>query len=260
MGFIQPMTNNDILSFQEAADMSKQLADMWETFLSCQNQYLDFIHNSTEQQQSNSSVYACSHTSKLSPDQEFRNAGLDSKILSPYSEYHENETVTALELPSVSSPNFDPNSTAFHKQIFNALGLDTSIYSHVRRDILGKFKNLIRKYPTAFWLLDMPLTVIPGHEHRILTGDAAPSYQLPYRKSPSELSVIKSELERMLKLKIIEPSNSPWGSPCILVKKPAEQGKPQPPRFVVDYHHLNAHHKTQGGDSLTFGTFKKSVA
>ena len=125
-------------------------------------------------------------------------------------------------------------------------GLDTSRYSHVRPDILEKFKNLIRKYPTAFWLPDTLLTVIPGHEHRILTCDAAPSYQLPYRKSPSELSAIKTELERMLKLKIIEPSNSPWGSPCILVKKPAEQGKPQPPRFVVDYRRLNAMTQSDG--------------
>ena len=202
MGFNRPMTNDDILSFQEAADTtSKQLADMLETFISCQNQYLDSIHNSTEQKQPNSSAYACSHTPKLSPDQELRNAGLDSRIVSPYSEYHENETVTTLELPPVSSPNFDPNSTEFHEQIFNALGLDTSKYSHVRPDILEKFKNLIRKYPKAFWLPHTPLTVIPGHEHRILTGDAAPSYQLPYRKSPSELSAIKTELERMLKLK-----------------------------------------------------------
>ena len=112
------MTGDDILSFQEAADTtSKQLADMWETFLSCQNQYLDFIHNSTEQKQSNSSAYACSHTPRLSPDQELRKAGLDSRILSPYSEYHENETATALELPPVSSLNFDPNSTEFHEQI-----------------------------------------------------------------------------------------------------------------------------------------------
>ena len=115
-----------------------------------------------------------------------------------------------------------------------------------RVDILEKFKHLIRKYPTAFWLPDTPLTVIPGHEHRILTGDAAPSYQLPYRKSPSELSAIKTELEHMLKLKIIKTSNSPWGSPCILVKKPAEHGKPQPPRFVVDYRRLNAMTQSDG--------------
>ena len=229
MGFIRPMTNDDILTFQEAADtMSEQPADIRETFISCENQYLYSIQNSTEQKQSNSSAYACSHTTKLFTDQELRNAGLDSRILSPYSEYHENETVTALELPPVSNPNCDPDSTQFHEQIFNALGLDTSIYSHVRPHILEKFKNSIRKYPTAFWLPDTPLAVIPGHEHRILTGHAAPSYQLPSRKSPNKFTSVKTELERMLKLKIIEPSNSPWGSPCILVKKPAEQAKPQP--------------------------------
>ena len=44
----------------------------------------------------------------------------------------------------------------------------------------------------------------------------------------------------MVKLKIIQPSHSPWGAPCILVRKPLEKGKPQPPRFVVDYRALNA--------------------
>ena len=48
----------------------------------------------------------------------------------------------------------------------------------------------------------------------------------------------------MLKLKIIQPSQSEWGSPCILVRKPPEKGKLQPPRFVVDYRRLNS--VTQG--------------
>ena len=114
--------------------------------------------------------------------------------------------------------------------------------------IAAKFKNLIRKYLIAFWLPDTPLTIIPGNEHcnNILTGDVAPGYQLPYRKSLSELSAIKTELDCMLKLKIIEPSDSPWGSPCILVKKPAEQGKPQPPWFAVDYCRLNAITESDG--------------
>ena len=44
----------------------------------------------------------------------------------------------------------------------------------------------------------------------------------------------------MLSLNIIKPSHSPYGSLCILVLKPLEKGKPQPPRFVVDHRRLNA--------------------
>jgi len=72
------------------------------------------------------------------------------------------------------------------------------------------------------------------------TGQEPPVYRLPYRKSPAELEAIKEEIECMMKLKIIQPSQSPWGSPCILVCKPPEKGKAQPPHFVVDYRALNA--------------------
>ena len=44
----------------------------------------------------------------------------------------------------------------------------------------------------------------------------------------------------MLKMKIIQPSKSQWGAPCILVRKPLENGLPQPLHFVVDYKGLNS--------------------
>eukprot|EP00112_Aurelia_sp_Birch-Aquarium-sp1_P006609 Seg1725.9 transcript_id=Seg1725.9/GoldUCD/mRNA.D3Y31 product="Retrovirus-related Pol polyprotein from transposon 297" protein_id=Seg1725.9/GoldUCD/D3Y31 len=105
---------------------------------------------------------------------------------------------------------------------------------------MEKFKGLFHKYPHAFYLPNSPLSEIKGFYHDIHTGDSPPVYRLPYRKSPAELTAIKEELERMIRLKIIQPSNSPWGAPCILVRKPLEKGKPQPPRFVVDYRGLNA--------------------
>ena len=43
----------------------------------------------------------------------------------------------------------------------------------------------------------------------------------------------------MLKLHIIRPSFSCWGAPCILVRKPLENGLHHPPWFVVDYRGLN---------------------
>ena len=102
----------------------------------------------------------------------------------------------------------------------------------------------MRKYSTAFLLPSSLLGQIQGFEHHIDTEDALPVYKHPYRKSPEELLAIKNELQRMLKMKIIQPSKSEWGAPCILVRKPLENGVQQPPRFVVDYRGPNS--VTQG--------------
>ena len=110
--------------------------------------------------------------------------------------------------------------------------------------ILQTFKQLIRKYSTAFLLPSSPLGQIQGFEHHIDTEDALPVYKHPYRKSPAELLAIKNELQRMLKMKIILPSKSEWVASYILVRKPLENGFQQPSRFVVDYRGLNS--VTQG--------------
>ena len=90
------------------------------------------------------------------------------------------------------------------------------------------------------------MTEVKGFEHCIETNNSLPVYKHPYRKSPTELRAIKTEIERMLTMKIIEPSNSQWGAPCILERKPLEDGREQPPRFVVDYRGLNAVTKSDG--------------
>ena len=69
-----------------------------------------------------------------------------------------------------------------------------------------------------------------------------PSQQ--YKKSREVLKAIKTEIRPMLKLKIIKPNQSEWGFACIMVRKPPEKGKLQPPRFVVDYCRFNS--VTQG--------------
>ena len=78
------------------------------------------------------------------------------------------------------------------------------------------FCSLIRKFPQVFYLPSVQLSTIKGFQHNIETGEANPVYRLPYRKSPSELAAIKTELERMIKMEIIQPSNSAWGAPIIL--------------------------------------------
>ena len=58
--------------------------------------------------------------------------------------------------------------------------------------------------------------------------------QRPYRVPYSQRELVKQELDRMLKAKVIRPSTSPWASPIVLVNK-----KDGDVRFCVDYRKLN---------------------
>jgi RNase H-like domain found in reverse transcriptase/Reverse transcriptase (RNA-dependent DNA polymerase)/Integrase zinc binding domain/Integrase core domain len=56
-------------------------------------------------------------------------------------------------------------------------------------------------------------------EHHIDTGDSQPITQRPYLVSPAVQEKIYSELDRLLKLGIIEESQSDWSNPLVVVKK-----------------------------------------
>ena len=75
--------------------------------------------------------------------------------------------------------------------------------------------------------------------HEIDTGESQPQYTPPYPKSPAQLKIIKEEIQKMIEQDILEPSNSPWGAPCYLVKKKSEHGMKITPRLIVDYRKLN---------------------
>ncbi|PIK62100.1 hypothetical protein BSL78_00983 [Apostichopus japonicus] len=65
-------------------------------------------------------------------------------------------------------------------------------------------------------------------------GDAVPIKQHPYRLSPIKMKHLQNEVKYMLENNIIEPSDSPWSSPCILVPKPDGSF-----RFCTDYRKSN---------------------
>jgi len=166
-------------------------------------------------------------------------AGLDSSLLCPFTEdlsefnEHDNEFV-----PSTTTP-LEPFSEEYHQARTKTLALDSPKYAHEDKDILHEFEHLLRQYSIAFLLSGSPLGEIHGFEHH-RGEDALPVYKHPYCKSPEELLAVKNEIQHMLKMKIIQPSKSEWGAPCIRVRKPLENGIQQPPRFVVDYRGLNS--------------------
>ena len=72
-------------------------------------------------------------------------------------------------------------------------------------------------------------------EHVISVGDAPPVRSMPYRIPPKRREIIRAEIEQLLENGIIEPSNSPWASPIILLFKKSGE-----PRCVVDFRKVNA--------------------
>ncbi|UYV79051.1 K02A2.6-like [Cordylochernes scorpioides] len=82
-----------------------------------------------------------------------------------------------------------------------------------------------------------PITKSPSElitKHKITTGDARPLKRRPYRVSPSERKIIQEEVDRMMEIGVVQPSESPWASPVVLVRK--IDGSV---RFCVDYRGLN---------------------
>ncbi|KAK3089262.1 hypothetical protein FSP39_002191 [Pinctada imbricata] len=77
--------------------------------------------------------------------------------------------------------------------------------------------QLMREYTTIF--PDVPKKTNASHRD-VIVGDASPIKQHPYRLNPIKLQYMRKEIQYMLENDIIEPSNSDWSSPCILVPKP----------------------------------------
>jgi len=96
-------------------------------------------------------------------------------------------------------------------------------------------KQIREMLRTHFAMWDGTLGTIHAIEHATVTrADAVPIRAQPYRTGPIKRQIIADQINKMLKLKVIEPSHSAWASPVVIV--PKKNGKA---RFCVDYRRLN---------------------
>ena len=92
------------------------------------------------------------------------------------------------------------------------------------KGVLEKFKDVLTDLPGT--------TNLIKHTIKVNTTDPIrfKGYQVPFNTE----NLVKEEIEKMLRMKIIEPSSAPYSSPIVMVIKPGKT-----PRFYVDFRQLN---------------------
>ena len=93
------------------------------------------------------------------------------------------------------------------------------------KEVLLKHRDVFSSEPGLTSLVEMDI---------VLESDV-PVRSKPYRMSPRQSDILRKELDRMLKMGIIEIGQSDYSSPLILVEVPGKD-----PRPCVDYRKLNA--------------------
>jgi hypothetical protein len=104
--------------------------------------------------------------------------------------------------------------------------------SHHDSSQAKEINGLLKSYSDIF--SDIPGQTSLYHHNIELLPDSKPVRYAPYRLNPEKASLVEKEIIEMLRLGIIEPSDSPWASPIVLVPKPDGSI-----RLCTDYRRLN---------------------
>ena len=109
--------------------------------------------------------------------------------------------------------------------------------SHLSPDKRLELKQLILEYEHLFPDISSKTDKI-YHDVELIDG-SKPVKQHPYRMNPVKQQILRDEVQYLLDNDFLEPSQSEWSSPCILVPKPDGTF-----RMCTDYRKVNSVAKT----------------
>lgn len=133
-----------------------------------------------------------------------------------YAELVKKESINLLTSASAGNEEFDINP-------------------HLTESEKNQMKELLSEFKDVFAFNSSQLGLTNAAEHVIDTGGAEPIKQRAHRTSHKEREIIDSQVTEMKSSRVIRPSQSPWASPVVLIRK-----KDGTWRFCVDYRKLNS--------------------
>ena len=122
------------------------------------------------------------------------------------------------------------------KKVLPPVDLSSSVLTPQQKK---EVENLLTEYCDVFSSEDDPYGRCDLIMHTVDVGDSPPIKQRAYRTSPKLRTEIQKHIDKLLTHDIIEPSDSPWSSPLIMVKKKQVGNKPPAFRLVLDYRGIN---------------------
>ena len=119
------------------------------------------------------------------------------------------------------------------QDLFEQLGLNEPKDWMTEEDVL-EAKRLVQKFHMIFSKHDLDLGKTDKVKYKIKLTDSAPFKERYRRIPPSQYEAVRKHLQEMLDIGAIRPSDSPWCSAVVLVKK-----KNGELRFCIDLRKLN---------------------
>ena len=163
--------------------------------------------------------------------------GLVTPVSFPDAENEQHISEDSIE--NLSDPDIQINSKMLSSPRLNNSDILNNLDSklgHLNPEEREQLAQLIVDYKHLF--PDVP-SKTDKRFHDVDIGDSMPIKQHPYRMSPVKKECLKEEIQYLLENDCIEPSNSDWSSPCILVPKPDGTY-----RLCTDYRKVNGVTKT----------------
>ena len=112
------------------------------------------------------------------------------------------------------------NPNEIHGQLVSAI--DKSIQqaqTNLSSEESQKLRKCLYENIDRFAANDLDLGHTDVLQHEINTDDHAPIHQKPYPVPFAQRETIEKHIQNMLSQHVIKPSNSPWSSPVVLIKK-----------------------------------------